>query len=674
MIKIVRIPLLFIYFILFYTSVYGIEKDTTTLYLDGIVVEGELNKSSLKISENGALVLDLDILNRLPKILGNADPLRYSQFLPGVQTNAEYDAGLHIYGCDNSHNIISVENVPVYNPSHMFGLFSVFNPAHYSAMSLNTNADAATGTNRIGGMLNMTLHDTIPHKTVGSFDVGAISSQGNLQIPISDKSFISFSLRASYLNLLYSSFLEWEDARMRYSFGDVNITYLYKFSKHNSIYIDFYSGNDKISNYDAKEDITTEVKWGNTLAAIHWKYDGAARVNQSIYYTGYKNRLYIGDNSLGVRLPSQIYDFGYNLEAKCRNMQMGLSFVNHHIEPQRPEHESSSLVIGADLKKYNTFEGLLYAKYSGDIFNNLRYVMAAKGVMYANESTNYTHWSVNPSARLSYEKEAWGCFEIGYTLNRQYLLNTGFTSLGLPIEFWLSCDADKKPYLSHAFHFSYSKSLFDNRYSIGVNIYFKRLFNQIEYNATPLDFFNKEYSINSVLLQGDGKNYGVNLIAKKNTGTFVGWVSYAYGRALRRFPSFGDSYVPANHERLHELNAVLTYRLNKKWDLGTTFVFASGCPFTAPKHFYLLNGNIVSEFGAHNANRTKPYSRLDVSANYEIVNRRGKNMGLNFSIYNLLLSENEIYKRLKFYDGEFYYSGFSFLVKILPSVSFYYKF
>ena len=272
-----------------------------------------------------------------------------------------------------------------------------------------------------------------------------------------------------------------------------------------------------------------------------------------------------------------------------------------------------------------------------------------------------------------YETSRVGCFEAGYALQRQYLLNTGFTSLGLPVEFWFSCDVDKKPYLAHSFHFAYSKSLFNNKYSVGLNLYFKRLFNQIEYNATPLDFYNKEYSLSNVIVRGDGKNYGVNVMVKKNSGAVTGWLSYTYSRALRRFPIYGG-YVPANHERIHELNALLTYRLNKKWDFGAVFVFASGNPFTAPKHFYLLNGNIVSEFGAHNANRTKPYSRLDISANYDIVNRNGKNMGINISLYNVLLSDNEIYKRLKFYEGKFYYSGFSFFVKVLPSISFYYKF
>lgn len=659
---------------LFHTSVLGVEKDSVAYYLDDIVVEGAINKSSLKIAENGALALEFDIMHRLPKILGNADPLRYSQFLPGVQTNAEYDAGLHIYGCDNSHNLVSIEGVPVYNPSHMLGLFSVFNPSHFASMSLSTNVGAATSANRIGGTLSMSLRDTIPHKTTGSFDVGVISSQGNLQLPINAKSLLTVSFRASYLNLLYSSFLESDDSRSRYSFGDVNLSYLYKFNKKNSICVDFYSGNDKLSVDDAKENVTTGVKWGNTLAAIHWKYSGNIRINQSLYYTGYKNNLYIGSSSAGARLPSRINDWGYTADARHKNITVGFSFVNHHIEPQRPELESSSVILGTDAKRYNTYEVSLYAQYSGNFLRHFAYELAAKGVAYVNRTTDYRHWSVNPSAKLMYETGRVGCFEAGYALQRQYLLNTGFTSLGLPVEFWFSCDVDKKPYLAHSFHFAYSKSLFNNKYSVGLNLYLKRLFNQIEYNATPLDFYNKEYSLNNVIVRGDGKNYGVNVMVKKNGGALTGWVSYTYSRALRRFPIYGGGYVPANHERIHELNALLTYRLNKKWDFGAVFVFASGNPFTAPKHFYLLNGNIVSEFGAHNANRTKPYSRLDISANYDIVNRNGKNMGINISLYNVLLSDNEIYKRLKFYEGKFYYSGFSFFVKVLPSISFYYKF
>lgn len=669
-----RFLYILIIFTFFQVPLYGIEKDSVAHCLDAVVVESSINQSPLKISYAGVFSLKMDIMHRFPKILGNADPLRYSQFLPGVQTNAEYDAGLHIYGCDNSHNLISIENVPVYNPAHMLGLFSVFNPAHFSSMSLTTHSDAATTANRIGGILNMTLYDTIPPKPTGSFDVGVLSSQGNLRLPVSEKSLLSISFRASYLNLLYASLLKFEDSRVRYSFGDVNISYLHKFNNKNTICVDFYSGKDEISLDDSNVDFSTDVKWGNTLASIHWKHSGAIKVNQSIYYTGYKNKMFVAGSGTCVALPSRIYDLGYNADARYHNLAAGFSFVNHHIEPQRPQFEESSINPVSDTRDFNTYEASLYAKYSGEISYNLRYELAAKGVAYANETTDYTHCSVNPSAKLLYDNIFAGCFEVGYTLHRQYMLNTGFTSMGLPVEFWLSCDVDKKPYSAHSFHFAYSVGLLDNRYSVGVNLYYKRLFNQIEYNATPLDIYNKEYSINNVLLKGNGKNYGVNVIAKKNVGAVVGWVSYSYGRALRKFPQYGNKYIPANHERIHELNAVCTYRLNKKWDFGAVFVFASGNPFTAPKQFYILNGNIVSEFGEHNANRTRSYSRLDISANYDIVNRRGKTMGVNISLYNVLLSKNDLYNRLKVYKGKFYYASVRFFTRILPSISFYYKF
>jgi hypothetical protein len=120
-------------------------------------------------------------------------------------------------------------------------------------------------------------------------------------------------------------------------------------------------------------------------------------------------------------------------------------------------------------------------------------------------------------------------------------------------------------------------------------------------------------------------------MVNKRTGKLTGWLSYAWGRAFRRFDKFGlDKKYPAAHERIHELNVVGTFRLNERWSVGGTFVYASGTPFTAPKHFYIMNGQLLSEFGEHNANRLKPYCRLDLSANYSLKKKGNFESGINF--------------------------------------------
>jgi outer membrane receptor protein involved in Fe transport len=178
-----------------------------------------------------------------------------------------------------------------------------------------------------------------------------------------------------------------------------------------------------------------------------------------------------------------------------------------------------------------------------------------------------------------------------------------------------------------------------------------------------------------MLLHGQGYNYGLNLLIEKRKGRLTGWLSYSWGRAMRRFSDERlQDWYPASHERPHELNAVATYRLDKHWSFGGTYVFASGTPFTAPRKFYLFNSNLVSVFGEHNAQRLKPYMRLDASVNYDFREHKGRRSGINVSFYNLTMYSNDIHYRLKIYNDRFAAKPFRFLLKVMPSVNYYYHF
>ena len=160
----------------------------------------------------------------------------------------------------------------------------------------------------------------------------------------------------------------------------------------------------------------------------------------------------------------------------------------------------------------------------------------------------------------------------------------------------------------------------------------------------------------------------------KKAGNLTGWISYSLGRALRRFdnPEYKGWY-PANHERIHELNAVCSYNYNK-WDFSTTFIYASGRPFTAPESYYISSGQIIAKFGEHNACRMRPYIRLDLSVNYDIVKNEKYENGINLSIVNALARRNDIMYKLRIEDGKFAYKYQSFILRVIPSISYYHKF
>ena len=666
---------------------YSVECDTVLPnYLGDIDIVAERISSPIKNDGASTLKFDMEYMHRLPKILGNADPLRYTQMLPGVQTTSEIDAGIHIHGNDFSHNMVSLQGVPVYNPAHILGIFSVFNPTHFSQMAITKNVTAGDGCSRLGGIIDMELHNELPYKLKGDFAVGMMSSQGTLQIPLGKKAALFTSLRLSYLNLFYSGLLKMNDGQLKYTFGDVNVTYLQKIKENHTLHVNFYTGLDDVKMMDPSSKLyfNTGSQWGNMLGAAHWDYKYAGgNMKQSLYFTGYSNLLHVRGN-FNLTMPSEIYDFGYRADASFRNFKFGVSLANLNVVPQSLSDEKNSLFDAGGYNRQKALEAALYVKYSGHIYRHFNYDIALKGDVYTRfkdthpgtGSSNYNYQALNPSVKLGYENASFGNIELLYSTQHQYLLNCGFTSLGLPVEFWLAADAHNKPQLSHSLQLSYRRELFNGKYDISFEAYYKRLYNQVEYNLSPIDLLNKQYAVNDAIISGDGHNYGASIMVNKLTGKLTGWVAYSFGRALRRFGIYGDKWFPSNHERIHELNVVASYKINDRIDIGGTFSYASGTPYTKVMYMYLMNGNVLAQYGEHNSSRLKDYMRIDLSVNYDIIKKGSKIFGANLSFYSLnsLFRDNEMFYKIKVSETSFNLAASSYITSTLPSVSLYYKF
>lgn len=652
-------------------------SDTMGVSLDSLVVTSHRYTSRLRTRDFGEVKWDMTMMEDLPKILGNADPVHYAQMLPGVQTNGELRSGLNIQGCDNAHTMFSIQGVPLYNVSHLLGIFSAFNASHYPSMSLEKTPLKGASPSRIGGHLNMLLPDVIPDSVNGIMSVGIISSQGTLRIPIKKKTLLTLSARGSYLNLLYGSLLKVDEGQMEYSFFDINATLLHEINKRNRFILDFYMGRDnaRITDEDNYSDYRT--KWGNHEVAMHWLHtcDNGWSMKNTIYNTRYFNQFDMEMEDMSISLPSSIMDFGYKGEFKWNNLSFGLDFTHHIIQPQDPYVESSFNIASQPQDVVNSQEVSLWADYKY-FFN--RYLSLSSGLRYTfYHAYDECYNALDPSLAFSWRPNDIMSFSAGYAMRHQNVFQVGFSSVGLPTEFWLPAGGPAgKPQWGHGPTVSFAFSLWNGRYRLSLDAYYKRLYNQIEYSGTPYDFVNSVYDLYKSLLHGDGKNYGVNVMFAKCTGKLTGWISYSWGRALRMYdyPQLSGTF-PANHERIHELNVVSTWRVGKRWTLGATYVMASGTPFTAPRSFYVINGKIFSQFGEHNANRLPLYSRLDVSVNVRLgkLSRHWQHF-LNVSVYNATGRYNPLHYHLKIYKGKFSYRPLYMSFPIIPSISYTMKF
>ena len=682
-------------FCIFIYVVFGILKgvsaemtDTLNHYgLQAVEIRGKRLRSQLREIE-GTSIISMSLMDEMPHILGNADPLHYAQLLPGVQTNSEYDAGLHIQGCDNSHNYVSLGGAPVYNAAHLLGFFSIFNAGHFSEMSLQKSPVSASFPNRLGGRVDMltptwlAAEDSLSVGAVhGELSVGPMSSQGTLRLPIGKRSLLLLSARAAYLNLLYSKWLEVDGDEVKYDFSDYNLSYITQLDDANVLKIEGYWGYDNMKIGQASYGLQGKLKWDNTMAALHWysrSKDGLNEggkdwsMEQMVYYSRYANRLNVGEYSFQVGMRSFIFDLGYKGNFSWGRWRMGAEVVRHQLLPQ-------DIGITGNLANYQTdahhqlaTEASVYLQYCQPLGEKLLMEMGARVSGYHCQKSFYR---VMPHLKFNYDLSPSAKLNLNLGIRNQYLFQTGFSSAGLPTEFWFAANQNHRP--QYAYHAALQGEFWfaEKEYRLSVETYYKWLMNQIENNSNMFDILFSSYSFDGSLLHGKGYNYGLNLLLEKRRGKLTGWLSGSLGRAMRKFD--GEQYqgwYPAGHERIYELNAVATYRINRRVSLGSTYVLASGTPYTKVNYAYLMSGNLVTEYGPHNGDRVKPYMRLNLSVSYDFATKGKVRSGINFSLYNVTMHGNDLFYRIKVYDNHVRYNAFKFLMPIMPSINYYCKF
>lgn len=644
--------------------------------LDGVEVKGVKYSSKAIAHADGRTVIDMKLLDNMPQIMGIVDPINMSRLLPEIQTNGEYRSGINIQGCENSHNIVSIGSAPVYNSSHLLGFFSTFNAPHFGNFSIS-KFGSSKSENKLGGELAMYSDTTRAKGVEGEISAGLISSQGTIKMPLSNKTSLKLSLRASYINLLYGKWLKNDDSEdLRYSFYDANATLLHRFNERNSIVLDYYGGSDKAVLGESGFNAKMNDKWGNHTFSLRHSYDNKrdTRVNNILYLTSYANKLKADVQQMNFKVSSSIFDIGMKHQTEWKDWSFGGDVILHHIAPQSFESTEEILSNQPGSYKCSTVEMSVYGNYRLPL---TKYIYAEPGIrasVYGSGSTGYFA-ALDPSVTITYKYSDIEVFA-GYSLKHQYLFQTGISELGLPTDFMVSSDKDLKPQFAHSINGGVAMFLFGRRYRASANVFFKKLFNQAEYLGSFFDFTDPNYDIKKHLLHGKGQNYGFSFMLNKCTGNLTGWLSYTYTHARRVFENgLVEGEYAANHERPHELNSVINYNIGKHWSFGATFVLASGTPYTGIDYLAVINSHIIAYYKDYNSSRLKPYCRLDISGNYKWKTKKGLENGFNLSVYNATCHKNELFYSLHIKeDKSFMYSAKSFIADVLPSISYFCKF
>ena len=645
-----------------------------TVVLGNAEVKAYRDRTGMRYDDYGSPTWDMKMLKTLPKIMGNADPMRYLQMMPGVQTNGEYLYGINVQGCESGHNMVSIEGMPLYNVNHLLGFFSTFNATHYADMRLERTPSSGFSPNRVGANVDFSTPSGID-SIGGDFSVGLISSQGTLYLPLGKRKKMSLTLsgRTSYINLLYSKWLEDDYRKLDYRFHDLNLTWTAEPAEGHTLKADFYYGSDKGNMKEKVYEGKMRSRWGNMALGLQWQFAKSGwKTTQHLWASGYRNRFVLRRHGIHYSLPSGIGSAAYKGEVSKGKWMLGVECIKHGLDEQQLfllENEESSV----DITTKNAYDAAVYAGFRQPLAPTLDLDLGLRGSIFRNEGHNFK--ATDPSAALIFEKDRVHC-TLSYALRHQFLHFTGITDAGLPIEYWMGANAKRPPQYAHSLALNFILWMFKGRYRVDVGAFGKHLKHQIAYNGGIYDCIETDFRHEDHIFSGKGRNYGVSMMLTKCSGRLTGWLNYSYTSAKRWF-DMGDGFrkSPASHERPHELDAVVSYTLSRKWSLGANVVYASGTPYTSSVDVELEDGNVVTQYGPYNACRMSPYFRTDVSVNYKWEGKGRTEQGINFSVYNVTFHKNDMFYSLRSHqDGSFEFVPTNFCLRALPSISYYIKF
>jgi hypothetical protein len=707
-----------------------VELESNITTTQEIIIEGE-RKANVESSQMSVAKLEVKKVKELPAVFGEVDILKTIQLLPGVSSIGEGNAGFYVRGGGPDQNLILLDEAVVYNASHLFGFFSVFNSDAIKNIELVKGGMPANYGGRLASVLDITMNEGNTKEFHGSGGIGLISSRLTLEGPIKkDEASFIVSGRRTYIDVLTKPAIQGTDFEgTGYFFYDLNAKVNWKVSDKDRLYLAGYFGKDNFNFTQPDADLEFAIPWGNATTSLRWNRLISERmfVNTTATFTRYTFSFDGGQDDFSFRLSSGIRDYtmksdwSYFPSPKHR-VKFGVNYVNHRYTPSYAEVEfggtefntgekeqiyasESSLYImdDFDLSKRITFNVGLRLPYFEQHGPFTRYIqedddlVADSIIEYDRGESVIDYFGLEPRVSMRFSINEVSSVKAAFTRNLQFVHLTSFSPLGLPTDLWIPSSDIVKPQIGYQYNVGYFRNFKNDSYEASVEGYYKTLENQIEYKEGELPQNGPLNNVDNQLTFGDGYSYGLELFVKKKTGRTNGWLGYTWSKTMRQFDAILDgNEFPARYDRRHDVSLAVTHTINERWTLGGTYVFGTGSAITLPIAWYFTPGNqrVEFEYGPRNSSRMRDFHRLDFSATYtrpmvkikvdpntgeEIRKERRWETSWNFGIYNVYNRANPFF----YYIETFAEPGsdqFKFQVKqvslfsVLPSLTWNFRF
>jgi hypothetical protein len=658
--------------------------NTTVREIQEITVTGtDTRDENVKSSQMGKFDLSMDKIKTLPVIFGEQDILKTIQLLPGVQSGGEGTTGFYVRGGGADQNLILLDEATVYNSSHLFGFFSVFNSDAILNATLYKEGMPAEYGGRISSVLDISMKEGNNKSFHGSGGIGLIASRLTLEGPIvKNKCSFIVSGRRTYIDVLTKPFVKNPDAKASgYYFYDFNAKINYKFSDKDRLFLSGYFGRDVFSYKN--EEIDISIPWGNATTTLRWNhlFSNKLFMNASAIYNAYNFELGAKQNVFEVSLRSGVHDFNTKVDfdffpSVNHHIQYGANYIYHIFQPQSISGKSGDVEFNPEgiPKKYG-HEAAVYGQDQWDITDKLQasgglrlslfdqvgpYVhrtfnsftgAAVDSVVYSKGEHVKTYTGIEPRLLMRYSLGALSSIKAAFTINNQYVHLVSNNGTTLPTDIWVPSSLVVKPQIGYQYSAGYFRNFKENMFESSVELYYKQLYNQIEFREGYTPSPNEELEESFVF--GTGDSYGAEFYLNKKYGLLTGWISYTLSFTNRHFPDLNNGNTfPYRYDRRHNLAVVASYQITEHWTVGSEFIYSTGIAYTLPEAKYFIEGSLITEYGTTNAYRLAPYHRLDISVTYEGKKNKKLHSSWNFSVYNVYNRKNPyfIYDQ---YSGSF---------------------
>ena len=660
---------------------FTLEAEDNTL--DEIVITSNSQKTNIRKAEMSVGKLSIGTIRKMPAVMGEVDVLKSILQLPGVTNAQEGASGFNVRGGSVDGNLVLLDEAVVYNTAHLFGFFSVFNSDIIKDLKLYKGGIPANFGGRISSVLDIYQKEGNSKEYHINGGIGAISSRLLVEGPIvKDKGSFVVAGRGSYAHL----FLKLADEPNSAYFYDLNAKLNYKINDKNNLFISGYFGNDKLN-------FNNNVinSYGNSLFNLRWNhiFNDKLFSNASAIYSDYNYGLKL--KFIGIDWESDIknYNFKYDFKHYVSNnltLSYGLNSVYYQFNPGtiNPIDASSSINADQIAKKY-AFENALYIaaeqKLSDKLSINygLRYsnfrrlgkeqintyannqpvvfnhdlqiyeeAVPTGTIRYGKNKTIASFDNLEPRLAVAYSLNDNQSIKASYNRMSQYVHLISNTASVSPLDIWAPSDEFLKPEILDQVALGYFHNFNNDAYSLEAETFYKKTKNKADYIDGAELVAND--ALERVLLNGEARSYGLEIMVKKNTGKLTGWLSYTLSRAEQRTPGRNASepgindgeWYRANYDKLHNLSVTASYQFNKKWNFGGIFTYQTGKAATFPNGKYQYQGITVANYGLRNEDALSAYHHLDLSATYvpKPDKKKGWQSEWNFSIYNIYNRSN----------------------------------